>query len=166
MSQGTKAGNGDVGGFTRLHYDRCAYQKDLWQSVEPLGYWMYPGKHENCSKCTHDENYFPRPFDVPIVDAESELKNITRRSTKCPQYKYLPGCEKSCYCTNTFDSSNKIVMPQEVCPIVHNNIPRIRGPGYTLETEPFCKKRIPRNPVSVNTIRGNIMVPVRMVKKE
>jgi hypothetical protein len=136
---------GDSAGFTRLGYDRCAYQKKVYQSTEPLGYMMYPGAHENCAKCTYDEKFFPRPFDPRIVDAESELKNITRRQTRCPQYKYLPGCKKSCYCTNTFDPTNPIVMDQSICPIVHNNIPRLLGPGYDLQTEPFCKKRIPRN---------------------
>jgi hypothetical protein len=145
-------GFSNTGGFARSLYDRCAYQKDLYQSVEPLGYMMYPGKHENCSKCTHDEQSFWRPFDAQIVDAESELSNRTRRATRCPQYKYLPGCEKSCYCTNTFDSSNPIVMPQEVCPIVHNNIPRVMGPGYNLQTEPFCVRRIPRNPIPRNVV--------------
>jgi len=134
------------GGFSRQRYDRCAYQKDLWQSVEPLGWMMYPGKFENCGKCTYDEKSFWRPFDGQIVDAESELKNITRRATRCPQYKYLPGCAKSCYCTNTFDKTNPIVLAQEVCPIVHNNIPRMRGKGYELNTEPFCARRIQRNP--------------------
>lgn len=139
-------GFSNAGGFTRLNYDRCAYQKDLYQSVEPLGFQMYPGKYENCSKCTYNEDQFWRPFDTQIVDAESELSNRTRRATRCPQYKYLPGCNKSCYCTNTFDPSNPIVMAQETCPILHNNIPRIQGPGYTLDIEP-CQKRIPRNPM-------------------
>jgi len=142
---------GDSAAFSRLMYDRCAYQKDLYQSVEPLGYQMYPGKHENCSKCTKND-YFPRPFDGNVVDAESELKNITRRATRCPQYKYNKGCKKSCYCTNTFDPRNPVVLPQEVCPIVHNNIPQIMGPGYTLQTEPFCPKRYPRHPAGARKV--------------
>jgi hypothetical protein len=139
-------GFSNAGGFTRLQYDRCAYQKDLYQSVEPLGFQMYPGKFENCSKCTYEDQFW-RPFDAQIVDAESELRNITRRATKCPQYMYNAGCKKSCFCTSTFDKSNAIVMPQEVCSIVTNNIPRQVGVGYSLETEPFCTKRVVRNPV-------------------
>lgn len=141
-------GFSNTGGFTKSIYDRCAYQKDLYQSVEPLSFQMYPGKFENCSKCTYDETQFWRPFDGQIVDAENELTNRTRRQTRCPQYKYLPGCNKSCYCTNTFDKTNPIVMPQESCPIVFSNISRIIGPGYDLQTEPMCgSSRIARNPL-------------------
>jgi len=139
-------GFGSIGGFSKTKYDRCAYQKDLYESVSPLAWNMYSGKFENCGKCTYDENSFYRPFDASVVDRESELKNITRRASRCPQYKYLPNCKKSAYCTNTFDPSNPIVLPQEVCPIVHNNIPRMTGPGYELKTEPFCAKRIIRTP--------------------
>ena len=132
-------GFSNSGGFARSLYDNCAYQKDLYQSVEPLGFMLYPGKYENCSKCIYDKNNFWRPFDSQIVDAESELSNRTRKATRCAQYKYSPNCKKSCNCTSTFDKTNPIVMPQELCPIVYNNIPRIRGPGYVLNTEPFCE---------------------------
>jgi hypothetical protein len=139
------SGFSSSGAFNRQKYDRCAYQKDLYESVSPLSWMMYPGKFENCSKCTVNEKNFWRPFDGDIVDRESDLKNITRRSSRCPQ-KYLPNCKKSATCTNTFDPSNPIVLAQEVCPIVFNNIPKMYGPGYELKTEPFCQKRIPRNP--------------------
>jgi hypothetical protein len=138
-------GFSNAGGFTRLQYDRCAYQKDLYQSVEPLSFQMYPGKFENCSKCTYEDQFW-RPFDTQIVDAESELRNITRRATKCPQYMYNPGCKKSCFCTSTYDKSNAIVMPQEVCSILNPNLAQIRGSGYTLNTDLDCK-RVVRAPV-------------------
>jgi hypothetical protein len=154
-------GFSNAGGFTRSRYDRCAYQKDLYQSVEPLGFQMYPGKYENCSKCTFDETQFWRPFDGQIVDAESELTNRTRRYTRCPQYKYLPGCKKSCYCTNTFDNSVPKVAPQEICSILSNNLPRVQGVGYSLQVEPMCEMRIPRNPVP----RGAPAQRVVLVKK-
>lgn len=137
---------GDSASFSRSIYDRCEYQKRIYESVEPLGYMMYPGRFENCSKCTYNEKSFWRPFDTEIVDVESDLKNITRRASRCPQNKYLPNCKKSCRCISTFDPSNPVVLPQEVCPIIHNNLPRIMGPGYELQTEPFCPKRVPRNP--------------------
>lgn len=138
-------GFSNTGGFSRSLYDRCAYQKDLYQSVEPLGFQMYPGKFENCSKCTYNEDQFWRPFDKEIIDAESELKNLTRRATRCDQYKYNPGCD-SCYCTNTFSKKNPIVMDSLNCPIIFSNLPRIQGKGYELNIEP-CQKRIPRNPM-------------------
>lgn len=137
--------SGDSGSFTRLRYDRCAHQKDTFQSVEPLQYQMYGGKYESCSKCT-DKDSFYRPIDAIIVDTESELKGITRANSRCPQYKYSPYCKKSKSCTSTFDKSMPVVLAPENCPIVRNNIPRISGPGYELNTEPFCAQRMVRNP--------------------
>ena len=133
--------SGSSGGFNRTTYDRCAYQKKLYESVDPLGHIMYPGKFENCRKCVQDETQFWRPFDAKIVDAESELKNITRIYTRCPQYKYSPACKTSRNCISTFDKSNPIVLAQENCPIVRSNIPKMYGTGYNLQTEPFCKPR-------------------------
>lgn len=137
---------GDSGGFNRLIYDRCEFEKRTKESTDPLSWRMYPGKYENCKKCIYD-NQFTRPFDNDIVDRESELKGISRRASRCGQFKYNPGCKKSAQCTSTFDPSNPIVLAQEVCPIIHNNIPRINGPGYTLDTEPFCPKPEWRHPL-------------------
>ena len=81
----------NTGSSNRLIYDKCAYDKDLSESVAPLNYRMYSGAHENCNKCKHDKIY--RPFD--LVDQESELKNITRANTRCPEFKYNPNC-KAC----------------------------------------------------------------------
>lgn len=134
-------GFSNAGGFSRLEYDNCAYQKKLFQSVSPLEYQMYAGKFENCDKCTLNKDQFWRPFDREIVDAESELTNRTRRATRCPQFKYGPLCKKSCGCTSTFDRSNPIVMPQEACPIVRNNIPKILHKGYRLNTGPACRNQ-------------------------
>jgi hypothetical protein len=74
----------NTGSSNRLIYDRCAYDKELAESVAPLNYRMYSGAHENCNKCIYTKFY--RPFD--LVEQESELKNITRPATKCPSFKY------------------------------------------------------------------------------
>jgi hypothetical protein len=134
------------GSFTHTFDDRCAIEKKLYQSVGPFEYRMDSDPFENCDKCTYDENSFYRPFDDKIVDTESELKGITRAQTRCPQFKYSPTCEKSGTCTNTFDNSVPIVMAQEVCPIIFNNLVRPTGSGYVSNTEPSCKRRVPRNP--------------------
>ena len=138
--------SGDSGSFNRPRYDRCAYTEALAQSVDPLQYVMYSGKFENCSKCTYDEKNFWRPFDNEIIDTDSELKGIMRKSSKCNSLMYSSDCKKSSgFCTSTFDPSAPIVFAQEVCPIIHSGMPKIDGPGYTLNTEPFCNNRIPRN---------------------
>lgn len=130
--------SGSVGGFNRLRYDNCAYQKALHESTDPLRYQLYQGKFEHCSKCTQD-NKFYRPYD--LVDVESELMGINRPNSKCPQNKYNPGCKKSARCTSTFDSSAPVVLAPEVCPIVKNNLPRMTHPGYEVPTEAYCDGR-------------------------
>lgn len=116
-------------GFSsRLPYDNCAYAQDLSQSVSPFAYQMYDGKFENCNKCIYEKFY--RPTDGDVVDAESELRNITRRSSKCDVAKYNPNCKKSKSCTNTFDPSVPVVLAPEVCPIVFNNLNWNGGNGY------------------------------------
>ena len=81
----------NIGNSNRLIYDECACQKKLTESTDPFLYRMYEGAHENCNRCIYDKLY--RPFDV--VDQESELKNITRPTSRCPHLKYNPKCKKS-----------------------------------------------------------------------
>jgi hypothetical protein len=125
-----------VGGFDRLRYDRCAYARDLYESTSPMKYMLYEGKYENCGKCVYDEHSFYRPFD--LVDQESELKNITRLASKCTQFKYSPTCKDSKTCTSTFSKSVPIVMAQECCPIIHNNINKMTVPGFVPPELAFC----------------------------
>jgi hypothetical protein len=126
----------NIGSFNRLRYDNCAYQKTLHESTSPLAYQLYEGKWENCDKCIYDKFY--RPFD--LVDVESELKNITRANSKCPELKYDPKCKKSQSCFSTFDKDVPVVFAPELCPIVHNNIPKMKTPGYEDPVTTFCGK--------------------------
>ena len=105
---------------SRLPYDDCAYDKQISESNAPYQYQMYDGKFENCNKCVYD--HYTRPFDGEIVDLESELRNQTRKASKCPTKQYDPKCKKSEECTSTFDDSNPVVLAPEVCPIVKNNL--------------------------------------------
>lgn len=128
----------NIGSFNRLSYDNCAYGQRLHESVSPLEYQMYDGKYENCDKCVADKFYFRQ--DPALVDVESELRNISRPSTKCNMFKYSPKCKKSGMCTSTFDPSVPVVPAPEVCPIVFNNIPKQTNPGYIVPSRNVCKR--------------------------
>jgi hypothetical protein len=130
----------NIGGFSRSNYDSCAYEKRLSEQTSPLAYRLYEGAYENCGKCKY-ENQFWHPFDKEIVDMESELKNITRRLTRCPEFKYNPTCKAGKSCTSTFDASAPIVYAPEVCPIVFNNIPKRTDPGYRMPNPSICGKQ-------------------------
>ncbi len=73
--------------FTRLDYDKCAYAKELEQSTGSLEYFMFKGKYENNKQCPDHTNN----IDLVVkTDIESELRNQTRLSSKCPDKKYDP----------------------------------------------------------------------------
>ena len=124
--------SGESGSFNRLRYDRCAYEKSLFESTSPMQYRLSMDAFEHQNKCVHDKNSYYHPFDKQIIDTESELRGLGRSTSKCSQNQYNPNCEKSEMCTSTFDSSVPIVLAQEVCPVVKNNLPKILGPGYDL----------------------------------
>jgi hypothetical protein len=121
--------SGSSGSFNRLRYDNCAYQKSLFESTSHLGYELYSGKFENNQKCTVDNMPTYKPFD--LVDIETELRNINRAGSRCPQFKYNQNCKKTANCTNTFDQSVPVVFPPEICPIVNNNIPKMYNTGLS-----------------------------------
>ena len=84
--------------FNRLRYDQCAYQKDLSQSTSTLNYSLDPNKFYNCND-SRVEFGLLGGNNVSIttsnmVDLESDLFNITRQNSTCPERKYLPFCEK------------------------------------------------------------------------
>ena len=113
--------------FNRTMYDVCATERKTNDSIFPMGYQLYIGKYESKSKCTYDKNSFFRPFD--LVDAESELKGITRFVTRCPQMKYVPNCSpRSEICYPTKDMP--IALNPRLCPPVKNNMPIITDKGF------------------------------------
>ncbi len=137
MYECNQKGCNNIGASNRQMYDTCEYQKRLYESTASLGINLYEGKFENCSKCLYDK--FWRPFD--LVDVESELKNITRPATRCPQYKYNPDCKKSKSCWSTDDPTVPVVFIPEMCPVVRNNIPKYTHPGYTVPKDNICKRQ-------------------------
>ena len=130
--------SGSNGSSNRLAYDECAYKKQLQESTSPFNYRMYEGAFENCNKCVQDKFY--KPYD--LVDQESELKNITRKATLCPKFKYDPNCKKSKTCTSTFDKSVPVVLAPEVCPIVSNNIKKSKKTGFKKPDMDYCDEKI------------------------
>jgi len=139
----------NFGSSNKRIYDNCAYQKQLTESQSPLLYRTYQGMFENCNKCLFD-NYFVKPYDSQIVDRESELKNITRPSSKCSQFMYNPTCPKSGLCTSTYDLSNPKVLSPDLCPIVTNNLP-------TFESARFHKKPTQKNQMIRNQVPRGIL---------
>lgn len=84
--------------FNRLNSDTCQYKQTLAESVGP-GEYQINTPPIACEPC------YPYPPSVRLqtsgdsvdtnsymIDIDSELLNITRKASKCPSKKYLPGC--------------------------------------------------------------------------
>ncbi len=126
------------GGSSKSIYDGCATIQKNKDIVSPFQYRTYMGMYENCAKCKYDK--FWKPFDAEIVDVESELKNITRPGSRCVGLKYDPRCKKSGMCMSTFDNSRPIIFDKDICPVVHNNIPRQTLTGLSPIADLECGK--------------------------
>ena len=79
--------------FNRLNSDLCQYKQVLYESVGPGHYQL--GTPPICDKCIPETPKMRLQrqgvlYQAPLVDAESELRNITNPSTKCPTKKYYP----------------------------------------------------------------------------
>jgi hypothetical protein len=138
----------NIGISARLPYDCCDYRKVLTESTSPMHYQLYSGKFINCSSCMEQTTgKYYRPFD--LVDVESELRNQTRAISRCPEKKYNPMCKfggkvgngaDKWSCVSTFDGAPTIpvVVAHEVCPIVHNNIPKLKHNGLKAVDTNIC----------------------------
>ena len=83
--------------WTRSAYDECAYRKELSQSTGVLDYLLDANKFYNCNQCRTELGVFGGNnvslSKDNLVNIESDLKNITRQLSRCPERKYLPSCE-------------------------------------------------------------------------
>ena len=83
--------------FSRLSYDKCAYDKQLKESVSPLEYMLNPQKFETCNKCRMNLGVLGGTQvshgKGNLVDIESDLINITRKNSNCPAERYAPPCD-------------------------------------------------------------------------
>lgn len=86
--------------WNRVKQDKCAYSRDLLQSVTPLSYHLDPIKYYRCDAC-RPELGIVGGNDVSIVsdmvELENELYGINRPLTNCPEFKYTPVDSQSRY---------------------------------------------------------------------
>jgi hypothetical protein len=84
------------GSWERSKYDSCNYKYDLQQSVAVNKYLMDPIKTKRCDDCRPPQPGYITSRGVseqiPLVAVDSEMKNITRKYSRCPTNKYVPQC--------------------------------------------------------------------------
>ena len=99
--------------FNRLNYDTCAYKQNLYQSVGPGEYKLTepPNVDELCYSQSPQVRLQKTGVSIdpnkPLIDIDSELLNLTRRSTNCPSKKYIPDGSQ-CGLTNPKDKENNL----------------------------------------------------------
>src|SRR5581483_9631639 len=126
--------------WNRSKYDICAYQKSLSQSTSSINYTLDPNKYFNCNDCRIEFGLIGGN-NVSItsgnmVDLESELFNLTRQMSNCPERKYLPyceGCDESAGlpCGSQSCKRNDRFRHLSPCNIIQYT-PRISHVGYDL----------------------------------
>ena len=86
--------------FNRTMYDTCAYKKSVAESTGTVAYMLDPVKYEirDTAKCSVNFGVsggasvrYPKST---LVEIESELLNLTRPASRCPEKKYSPKCSK------------------------------------------------------------------------
>jgi len=126
--------------FTRAYDDQCSYNKNLAQSTGLLQFTMDPSKYYNCSDCMVNFGIIGgnnvSTTTGNMVDVESELLNITRQLSRCPERKYIPQCKNCAKSTGLpCDSSNcknEKLSHLKNCDMF-NYAPRINNVGYSLK---------------------------------
>jgi hypothetical protein len=86
--------------FTRPSFDTCSYRHELYQTIGPGEYQV--AKPAPCNPCfVSDPHIRMQRFGASVskntamIDVDSELLGITRKFSKCPEFKYLPHCNVS-----------------------------------------------------------------------
>ena len=86
--------------FNRLNYDTCSYQHSLAESVGP-GEYMLTEPPNVTSPCFAESPQIRLQRqgvsvtrDMPLIDVDSELMNLTRSASNCPSKKYIPNGEQ------------------------------------------------------------------------
>ena len=99
--------------FNRLNYDTCTYKQNLYQSVGPGEYRLTepPNVDEICyaesPQIRMQRQGVSVRKDMPLIDVDSELLNITRQATNCPSRKYIPDGSQ-CGLTNPDDANRNL----------------------------------------------------------
>lgn len=96
----------NIGHWSRLDYDNCAYPDRLMESTDPLSYRLNKDYIHNCNRCLNTNGAGPRAstmgfgdstlLDVgfapanDLVDVDTVCKNINVKTSKCKKGKINP----------------------------------------------------------------------------
>lgn len=111
--------------FSRINYDRDAYEQELKQSVGQ-GNYALAMPVTDCSSCFSQDNLSTQEMNSSVclnkslVDVSSELYGLNRKLSHAPKDKYLPD--------STFCQSARL----KDCNAIHAEDTRLSNPPITL----------------------------------
>ncbi len=172
------------GNYTRNKYDRGSHEIDTRQSTMALEYTLDPTYAEQCQPCRSvgpgwlSKQGISYDTRIPLVDTESELKNLNRVLTRDPNYKYVPYCPNCLSCADGNPCSSGVGNGCEQCQpkMFHfracgnrDEYTRISNPACTIKEtgvnrfQPLCL-----NPQDESRWLhpGNIGISYRLVAKD
>lgn len=88
--------------FSRLNFDSDTYVTKLNESIGPGNYMVETPRMGCSSECTfyapgiNLDRFDDGMCEKNLIDVDSELLGITRKDSRCPGKKYLPGEEPFC----------------------------------------------------------------------
>jgi len=103
------------GTFERTAYDAGAYAAQIKQSTAPLLYALNPIFANPCNPCRVGTVGYISKVGVsltkqrPLIDVESDLKNLDRHYSKDPNQKYRPSCPKQKSCNEGYPCGGGVV---------------------------------------------------------
>jgi hypothetical protein len=136
------------GSFERAKYDTGAYERDLKQATDPLKYSLDPVRNQRCDPCRVPTPGYIGKVGVsvthqrPLVDVESDLKNLHIRATKNPTAMYQPHCPQCGECNEGYPCGGGVVAGCQNCQEKLFHLPSCDFmTDYTRISNPICTAR-------------------------
>lgn len=98
--------------FSKLSYDKCAYEKSISESMQP-GHYMLNRPYNDCSNkncfvsdpsIIHDKSGVATSKDYPLIDVNSELLGLNMKLSECPSKRKIDNSYAVNNPLNTCDS--------------------------------------------------------------
>jgi hypothetical protein len=88
--------------FTHLLYDKCTYKHALQESMAPCDYMLDQNFAHNSKACfvkspAVRQTYYGVATCKDLIDVDSELMGLNRRTSRCPDKRYHPSQHDFCY---------------------------------------------------------------------
>lgn len=154
--------------FNNLKYDTCSYKQVLSESIGPCEYQLGT-PFISCDDCLSQDpqlilqrNGVSVAKNIPQIDVDSDLMNITRKLTNCSSKEFIPKFNVKGDIDNTIETKhfNDCNMPTRENTRLSNPASTLRGTGWN-RWEWLCE-----NPQKRSIIPFDFNINNRLVVKD